>query len=178
MSDIDFTAHVSGLQDLGAKLRSIPPKLRSRVILNALRAGARAFRDEARRLAPVLSVPVRRRNQVREVGTLKRAISVRTSKIARRGGDLGVFVNVRPAKGAQRGNRTGKDPFYWRWLEFDHLSGTGRRSKKVAVRRRQGGRRRIPGKAFLRGALTKGREALARIEKAMSSGIQKLGLDR
>lgn len=174
MSDLDFQAKVSGQADVAEALRGLVPKLRARALLNALRAGGRVFRNEARRLAPMLSVPVRTKNQVREVGTLRKAISVRTSKQARRGGDLGVFVNVRPAKGTQRGNKTGKDPFYWRWLEFDHFTGSGRRRKGVAVRRNASTRRRVPGKAFLRGAISKGREALARIEAALGPAIQKL----
>ena len=42
----------------------------------------------------------------RAPGTVKKAIRVRTSKVATRAGDVGVFVNVRPAKGAKYSTRT------------------------------------------------------------------------
>jgi len=54
----------------------------------------------------------------RTPGTVRKAIAVRTSKLARRKGDVGVFVNVRPAKKGARGAKSKTDPFYWRWLEF------------------------------------------------------------
>lgn len=115
----DIFVKVSGVEDVKRALRELPPKLRKRALLNALRAGARVFRDEARRLTPVASVPVRRKGVViRQPGTVRKAITVRTSKLARRNGDLGVYVNVRPAKGGKRGKYSPTDPFYWRWLEF------------------------------------------------------------
>lgn len=126
----EFFARLQGIDELTARLRSVAPRLRQRVLRNALAAGARVVRDEARARTPVLSGPVYRRSKlVRTPGTVRRSIVVRTSKIARRQGDVGVFVNVRPAKGAlfrngklvrakQRGATSPVDPFYWRWLEF------------------------------------------------------------
>lgn len=112
-------AKVTGIPDLRAALAGIVPKLRARALRNALAAGARIVRDEARRNAPVInasSVPVRK--GYRKPGTLRKAISVRTSKVARRAGDVGVFVNVRPAKRVARGGKSPTDPFYWRFVEF------------------------------------------------------------
>ena len=105
---------VKGIPDLRNALREIPKKLRKRALRNALAAGARVIRDDARRSVPVLQefVPYRR------IGTVRKAINVRSSKIARRSGDVGVFVNVRPAKVANRGGKSPVDPFYWRFLEF------------------------------------------------------------
>lgn len=118
----DVSLQITGLRDVAAALRSLAPRLRKRAILNALRAGGRVFRDEARRLTPSLAVPVRRRGRVvRKPGTVRRALSVRTSKSAAAGGNLGVFVNVRPAKRGQRGTYNPDDPFYWRWLEFGRV---------------------------------------------------------
>jgi len=132
---------VTGIPDLREALRGIVPKLRVRAIRNALAAGARVVQQAARAATPVISasaLPVRL--GYRKPGTVRKAISVRTSKMARRAGDVGVFVNVRPAKGAafrtetqgvifkrkvrtlkrasQRGARSPNDPYYWRWLEF------------------------------------------------------------
>lgn len=114
---------IEGLDDLRAVLRGLPDKLRRRVLRNALAAGARIVRDYARQRAPVLRASTYSgasalRRGVRASGTVKRSISVRTSKAARRAGNVGVFVNVRPARGAQRGAKKPTDPFYWRFLEF------------------------------------------------------------
>lgn len=112
-------ARVQGIPDLKAALAGVVPALRRRILRNALAAGARVVRDDARRRAPVIS-PVARavRKGVRQPGTVRKAIVVRTSKEARRRGDVGVFVNVRPAKRGQRGAKSRTDPFYWRFLEF------------------------------------------------------------
>ena len=133
----DFSAKIIGIDDVKEALKGLVPKLRKRVLRNALAAGARVFRDEAKRLTPQLQT----RSQVRKKGTVRNAIAIRTSKTSARNGDIGVFVNVRPAKGAsyktnrksflgvkyktrtlkrasQRGANNPNDPFYWRFLEF------------------------------------------------------------
>jgi HK97 gp10 family phage protein len=112
----EFGAKVSGIPDLRAALAGIVPKLRRQALRNALSAGARVVRDAARAGAPVLRIGSR--TPYRTAGTVRKAISVRTSKVARRAGNVGVFVNVRPAKLGQRGGKSKTDPFYWRFLEF------------------------------------------------------------
>lgn len=115
MAGNETTVH--GLPDLKAALAAIAPKLRRRALRNALAAGARVVRDAARQAAPVLRA-AHRRAPFRTPGTLRKAITVRTSKQARRAGDVGVFVNVRPATKGQRGAKSARDPFYWRFVEF------------------------------------------------------------
>ena len=44
----DWKLTVSGLDDVNRELRELPPKLRRRALMNALRAAGRVFRDEAR----------------------------------------------------------------------------------------------------------------------------------
>jgi HK97 gp10 family phage protein len=133
------TQQLRGFDELAAKLRAIAPALRKQALRNALAAGARLVRDEARRRAPVLANTVKAPH--RTPGLVRSQIAVRTSKQARRAGDVGVFVNVRPAKGAayrtttrrivglkiksrtlvrasNRGANNPRDPFYWRFLEF------------------------------------------------------------
>lgn len=112
----DVQVKITGLDEVIAALKGLPDKLRKRILRNALAAGARIVRDEARASAPVLRNPVKAR--YRTPGTVRNAIVVRTSKVARRAGDVGVYVNVRPAKRGQRGAKSKTDPFYWRWLEF------------------------------------------------------------
>jgi HK97 gp10 family phage protein len=154
MQDSDISATVRGIPDLRAALEGIAPKLRRRALRNALAAGARVVRDEARRRAPVLRVTGHMRKQVRKPGTVRDAISVRTSKAARKAGDVGVFVNVRPAKRGQRGAKNPNDPFYWRFLEF----GTAR---MAAVH-------------FLRGSSDKLGEALRVFVSKIGPQIQRL----
>lgn len=119
---------VNGLPDLRAQLKALPIKLRNQALRQPLAAGARVVRDEARRLTPVLDgndAAVRAGR--RKPGTLRNAISVRTSKRERKLGNVGVFVNVRPAPKSQRGANSPNDPFYWRWVEF------GRRARAAAA---------------------------------------------
>ncbi|MES2959800.1 MAG: HK97-gp10 family putative phage morphogenesis protein [Pseudomonadota bacterium] len=177
----EIGVRITGLNELKAALRGLSPKLRRQALRNALAAGARVYRDDARRRAPVLAAPVIRRGQVaRKPGTLRNAIRTRTSKISRKSGDVGVFVNVVPAKGAkfktvrgtalagliktrsrvqtrksQRGRYSPNDPFYWRFQEFG--------TKKQAAR------------PFLRPAAdSKGAEALASFSRTLGPAIQRL----
>lgn len=152
---------VHGIPDMRAALKAIPDKLRRRALRNALAAGARAVRDEAKRNAPFLQASV----PYRTSGTLRKAISVRTSKIARRTGDVGVFVNVRPAKSGQRGAKSKTDPFYWRWVNFGW---TPRSSAKSTSRGA------IPGKHFLEAGAKRLADALRIFKEKIGPQIQKL----
>ena len=112
-------AKVKGIPDLNEALKGIVPKLRYRVLRNALAAGARLVQQAAQAKSPVISAEALAvRKGYRKPGTVRKAISVRTSKIAKRKGDVGVFVNVRPAKSGNRGAKNPNDPFYWRFIEF------------------------------------------------------------
>lgn len=140
-----MTVTVTGLPDLKRAFEGIKADLRRRILRNALAAGARLVRNEARRLTPVLQAPVRRNGVlIRKPGTVRNAISVRTSKRASKAGHVGVFVNVRPAKGltrtklSRRGANSPDDPFYWRWLEFGRQ---GRAGVSAPQRRASGAKR-------------------------------------
>lgn len=148
----EFRAKVLGLPELKAALMAIPAKLRRRALRNALGAAGRVVRDEARSAAPVLRVA--RQGTPRTPGTVRKAISVRTSKVARRAGNVGVFVNVKPAKAAQRGARSATDPFYWRFLEFGTV--------KMSAR------------PFLQAGAKKLDAALDAFKKAIGPAIEKL----
>ncbi|MBY0467608.1 MAG: HK97 gp10 family phage protein [Burkholderiaceae bacterium] len=188
MADDGVFIKLQGVDEAIAQLRALPDKLRKRAILNALRAGGRVFRDEARRLTPVLQVPVRRKGGgvIRKPGTVRKAINVRTSKIARRGGDLGVFVNVRPAKGAAKGANRPDDPFYWRWLEFGRSARSSqaervrvKSNKKAGIkavrhRRRLAAVGGIAPFRFLQQAAQKGAQALNVIVSTLGPQVQKI----
>lgn len=138
-------AKVLGVPDLKEALLGIAPKLRVRALRNALTAGARVVQKAARAAAPVLNplAPAVLKGH-RTSGLLRKQISVRTSKEARRQGNVGVFINVRPAKGAKfrtvtrggvkskqlvgvsrRGAKSPLDPYYWRFVNFGtkHMRG-------------------------------------------------------
>lgn len=143
---------IEGFDELAKKLRELVPAMRKRVIRNALSAGARLVRDDAKRNAPVLSASVNA--PYRKPGTLRSAIRVRSSKQARRAGDVGVFVNVKPAKSGLRGTKSNSDPFYWRFLEF--------------------GTRKMSARSFLRPAAEKLDDALAIFQTQVGRWIEKV----
>lgn len=176
-------AKVLGLPDLREALSTLPAKLRVRALRNALTAGARVVQKEARRLTPILKLSTfsgsyAYRKGYRKPGTVQKAISVRTSKLARRAGNVGVFVNVRPVKGAARGSRSAKDPFYWRWIDKGWTPAGGDRS--AAGRRdrrrlnREGAPKAKPGAFFIRGAAVKLGEALQVFLRKIEPAIAKL----
>jgi HK97 gp10 family phage protein len=172
---------VSGLPDFKAALMALPDKLRRRALRNALAAGARVVRDAARVQTPVLSPGNALRTPYRKPGTVKKAITVRTSKRDRRAGDVGVFVNVRPAKGGARGAKSADDPFYWRWLEFGWNpagSATGGRGKEGKRLRREVNKatdaKIRSGFRFLKDGADRLNEALAIFKTKLRPAIDKL----
>lgn len=170
---------ISGLPDLRVALRAIPDKLKRRVLRNALAAGARLVRDDAKRRTPVLSgQAAAMAAPQRKPGTVRKAITVRTSKKARRAGNVGVFVNVRPAKGGNRGARNPNDPFYWRFLEFGWTPASGPRGNAGKRGRRQalraGAPRKIPGFRFLQNSASKLGAALQVFTTRLQAALAKL----
>lgn len=120
---------LEGIDDMARRLRDVPIALRKKVLLRALRKGAQIISRDAKAGAPVLKKPA----PFRKPGTVKKAISVRTSKVARKSGDIGVFVGVKPLRGARQkklgraGAKNPNDPYYWRFLEFDTRRGPGKK---------------------------------------------------
>lgn len=110
----DVKVEVKGIDELKRALADLPSKLRRKVLVKALRAGAREVQKSARAAAPVLALP----SPYRTKGLLKRKISARVSKQSRSEGNVGVFVNVRPAKSGERGTKSKLDPYYWRFVAF------------------------------------------------------------
>ena len=178
---------VQGLDELRIALYALPAKLRNQVLRNALAAGARVVRDEAKRLVPVLRSPVVQRSTgktIRMPGTVRDAIRVRTSKASRRAGHVGVFVNVKPAGKGHRGAASASDPYYWRWLEFGRKSRAAVSAgwRRKAVRWRRGRALRavgaMKGYRFLRGAVDKSDMALNKIIKTLGPAIARMNRKR
>lgn len=164
-SDSAVSVEIKGIDELKRALADITPQLRKKVLLSALRKAARVVSGAAKAAAPTLQT----QTPYRTKGLVKRRISVRTSKEARKAGDVGVFVNVRPAPGAkykrvggqrtlakasQRGAKSATDPFYWRFLEFG--------TKKMSAR------------PFLKPAADRLPEALRVFEAEVIPQIEKL----
>jgi len=145
-------ARVTGIPEYKAALLSVVPKLRKRALLDSLKAGARVVSKEAKANTPVLKLSTK--TKYRKPGAVRKAISVRTSKIARRRGDVGVFVNVRPAKKGLRGAKSPSDVFYWRFLEF--------------------GTKKMRASKFLQAGAKKLDEALSVFTKTLGPQIEKL----
>lgn len=177
-------AKVSGIPDLRSALAGVAPKLRFRALRTALAAGARLIQRAARAATPVLNLAKRGnayayRRGWRKPGTVRRAISVRTSKLARREGNVGVFVNVRPAKGGARGARNYRDPFYWRFINFGwnpRAPGGGAAARRL--HRRLTGPKRVPGAHFLEAGAQKLSAALAEFLKRIGPAIERLNKPR
>jgi HK97 gp10 family phage protein len=122
---------VSGLDDAMRALRELPRKLRTASLRKALRAAGNVIRREAQANAPVLQSVTKHRLR----GLVRRSITVRGSRLARKRGDLGVYVTVRKLSKQQitAGKAAGfgvgqnpRDPFYFRFLEMG--------TKKMAAR--------------------------------------------
>jgi hypothetical protein len=88
----------------------------------------------------VLTAESAKKNRYRLPGTLRNALEIRHSRLARKEGNVGVFVNVRPLKGntytrvrvtnfkggkrtkhilktkSARGAQNPHDPYYWYWV--------------------------------------------------------------
>ena len=167
---------VHGVAELVRKLMEIPKAMRKRVLRNALAAGARVVRDEAKRKAPVLGNTMKA--PYRKPGTVRDAIRVRTSKADKKDGNVGVFVNVKPAKSGQRGAKSRDDPYYWRWLEFGRSARVGRpmRAPIKGVRGRRGSRAvgYIRPLGFLAAGAKKFPEALRVIEESVTKWSAKI----
>ena len=179
-------AKVSGVPDVRQALQGLAPKLRVRALRLALAAGARIVQKAVRAKVPVLnlgnawSADAYRRGW-RKPGTVRKAVSVRTSKSARRAGNVGVFVNVRPAKGGARGAKNYRDPFYWRWLDKGWTPAsraTGGRGKAGAKVRRElnksGAAKARPGAFFMRAGAAALGAALAEFTRRIEPVIAKL----
>jgi HK97 gp10 family phage protein len=113
-----------GVDDLKKAISGLNRTMRRRVLLDSLRRAARVIQADAKQRAPVLRRPA----PFKVRGLVRRSITVRSSRLARRKGMVGVFVTVRRSKAArERGSfsvlstrRTVRpnDPYYFRFLEM------------------------------------------------------------
>ena len=160
-----ITVRLEGVDELKRALADAAAKVRTKAVRGALREAGKAIQQQAKTNAPILKAPARNRRP----GTIKRNITVRPSKFARKGGNEGVYVSVRPLRGSRQkklgraGANNPNDPFYWLFQEF----GWQPRAPKKGPRAP-----RVEGRYFMTAAAqAKGQEAIARF---MSSAIQQI----
>jgi len=165
-----ITVKLEGLDDLKRALADAPKQIRTKAVRGALREAGNVIKKQAQINAPVLTAPVKNRKP----GTIKRNISVRPSKFARRDGNDGVFVSVRPLRGSRQkklgraGANNPNDPFYWFFQEFGWQP---RAPKKGRGPRAQ----RVPGRYFMTAAAqARGQEAISTFMQRVIPQIEKL----
>lgn len=120
MASDGITVKLEGVDELKRALADASKQIRTKAVRAALRDAGRVIQKAARSNAPVLKTATPNRKP----GTVKKAISVRASKLARRDKNEGVFVSVRPLRGSRQkklgraGATNPNDPFYWLFQEF------------------------------------------------------------
>lgn len=120
MAELKSSMRVEGLKELQSAMRDFPDLTRKLALRRSITAGSTVIRNEARRLAPVLSTPTR----YRTAGLLRKMIV--GSRGVLKGYVATSFVRVRrigrklASKLMKKTGKTGAelDPFYWFMLEF------------------------------------------------------------
>jgi len=112
MSDVTVRTNLPAFSE---QLRQIGLQMERKVVRAATRAAARAFLSSTRAGAPKMAEPGRRG---RVPGTLRRAVYLTRGKKSGRGLEH-FFVGVRQGNKAAA---TGRDAFYWRWIEAGHVA--------------------------------------------------------
>ena len=110
---MDLSVDIKGVKTIVDRLSTLPTKVQRREARRAASAGARVFRDAARRNAERLDDPQSREKIARNI-TIQQ--SRRQSKAA--GGivmRVGVMGGARKVKGS---GAPGGDTYYWRFIEF------------------------------------------------------------
>lgn len=114
------TVKLEGVDELKRALADVAKQIRTKAVRGALRQAGSIIKKQAQSNAPILKSPTPNRKP----GTIRRNITVRASKFARRNKDEGVYISVRPLRGSRQkklgkaGANNPNDPFYWRFLEF------------------------------------------------------------
>jgi HK97 gp10 family phage protein len=99
----DFDIQIDGLQELLAKMKSLPVNLARNGLRAAVNAGAEVIRKDAVSRVPVLT------------GRLKKAIYKKQIRELSNNVQQTFFVGARSGKKYKKAN---KDAYYWRFLEF------------------------------------------------------------
>lgn len=164
---------IKGLRQLEDRMRNFPAKLQKRAIKKALSAGARLVVRAAKANAPEGATGALKRNIIAKAGPKRRDIAGSTRYI------IGVRhgkVNTRSTKSAlgvvrkrrvSAYDKRGQDPYYYRFQERG-FTAIGRAKRGSAGRK-------IPGRNFLRDALTGTHRAVSEtFRRVLAQEIEKL----
>lgn len=161
---MEETVKIEGLRELReALLRTIPAELQGKTLQKALGAGTALVVRDAKARAPV------------DTGRLRKAIYAVRNKQNSNGVFEERVVTVRRGKKFQK---TSRDAYYWKFVEFGHRTGAGK-GKYLKKVDRPGGRGVVstgvvPAKPFLRPAFeSQKRPALEAITKRLGAEIEK-----
>jgi HK97 gp10 family phage protein len=178
--------HIDGLKSLDKALGMLPQNIAKKHLNNAVAAGARIIRDEARNRAPVSDGKTNK--NASPSGTLKRSIIVKWIRELSKYGMSTFYVTVRSGKKYRKQGKKGnlsQDAYYWRYVEFGHkivprfkgkytdyaLKGRTRQTG-LAIRRRNA-TGSVPPKPFIRPAFeSKKQEALNAIINRLTAAVE------
>lgn len=150
---------VKGLRELNERMKQFPVKLQKRGVNQAVAAAAKVIVKLARAAAPVDTGAMRRNIKAKK--RKPRKLAAYTAIGVEHGKVLGIDaagltsqydrrLKKMVTRRASAREKRGEDPYYFRWVELDHMA-TGRRK-----RRKGGSGPVIPGKRFLTNAMTNG----------------------
>ena len=155
------TIQVLGLSELKNKMLTLGYKINRQALKSALVAGAKEIKKEAMALAPVKTGRMRNAIYIKKMGKPNPF-------------QENVIVGVRSGKRLQKRNL---DAFYWKFIEFGHLTRPKGKSRSKAGRISAitNGAKMIPAHPFVRPAFesAKGR-ALDRFKVVLADFISKI----
>lgn len=165
---------VVGLPEFKVKLRELSANMERKVVRAGAMAAANVFKKAAVANAPVLKVP--RKHRV--AGTLRRSIFAGRSKSRSKPGTELIVVGVRQGRKAAK---SGRDAYYWRWVEDDHIPRGPGQKIKGGDRRRALERSRllsrgkvVPGTFFMKKAFEANQDrAIAAFNQRIAARIEK-----
>ena len=118
MDDIKTgTISITGLSDLEKRLLDFPDKIARNILARALSKGAAVIRDEARQIAP------------KDTGEMALDIMIKKARMERGSTLLTFHVFVRTGKKSRLAGKkrnVQRDSFYWRFVEFGHMTRQGK----------------------------------------------------
>lgn len=143
-----MTLTLQGGKELERKLKTLPTRIRNKVVRTALRSGAKLVQAETKQLAPVAT------------GLLRKSLKVRAMK--RKKGRIG--INVQMGAGDYKG-----ETFYGAFVEYGHK--VGKRPGKLD--KAADSRGSVAGKHFMDEAFeNKAQDAADLIESQLKAGIE------
>lgn len=168
--------------DFARQLEQVKTELQTKVVRQAMGAGAIVLRKAAEAEAPkAMRIGVRRKGVVVQPGTLRR--SVYQFRMRATAGNVAYRISVRKGSRAKTSKKYGKlDAYYWPWVHEGHLvrgpgqkiRGGVRRATLERNRLKSGGAKMVPPNRFLKRAFdTKQKAAIdatyARMEKLVKA---------